>query len=661
MASEFEAPEAIRLGRLIFLPTVKKLHDDKGETVYLRPQSEKVLLVLVDNLGTLVRRDDLIEAVWPDLNVTDDSLTQCISDIRRALGDRSRKVLQTVPKRGFVLNGGEFITTDEPRIGAILAETAAGFDASSAALVHLQGGDNAAQQVLSQSAQVVDANDAQVTMLVQNLPETLRRALDETHPNIKIGIDVTGRSAATAKDMSDLAGPGEMIVSVGIKEAATSAPEFEFEDLGDVQLRRSGHSERLFRAHLFDPKTAVVPDLSAADVLPTIAVISPRLIVGDDPGGAMGDLIADELASALSRTRDARVISRMSCLPFQGPDLDLRNVWARLGADFVITGRYRLKGPQVVLDIELASRVSNETVLFERFAIDKQDVLNGFDLVQEIVSKIRKSIVLNEIKRVRLFPVESLDNYSLLCAAVGLMHRLSPSDFNWAKKLLEALVDRAPHQPNALAWLARWHVLKAQQGWSDNPKEDATTAMECASRALDLDPENTHALVNRGIVLTNLFGQLDDAEEDYNTALTHNPNDAHGRLLRGMLYAFQDRGTEGVRDTEQALALAPLDPHRFFFLALAAGANLTAGNYDRTLELTKASLRLNRTHASTLRMLVVAHHLSGDEAAAQKALKDLERMQPNLRVSDWLRSSPSAPFQVGQIFADALRAVGVPE
>ena len=65
--------------------------------------------------------------------------------------------------------------------------------------------------------------------------------------------------------------------------------------------------------------------------------------------------------------------------------------------------------------------------------------------------------------------------------------------------------------------------------------------------------------------------------------------------------------------------------------------------------------------ASTLRMLVVAHHLNGDADEAQKAWKDLRRMQPNLRVSEWLKSSPSAPFEVGKRFADALRAVGVPE
>ncbi|WP_425102350.1 winged helix-turn-helix domain-containing tetratricopeptide repeat protein [Tropicibacter sp. S64] len=69
----------------------------------LRPQSTEVLRVLVDKAGEVVTKDALIAAVWRDVAVTDDSLTQCISDIRRALGDSGRSLLQTVPRKGYRL------------------------------------------------------------------------------------------------------------------------------------------------------------------------------------------------------------------------------------------------------------------------------------------------------------------------------------------------------------------------------------------------------------------------------------------------------------------------------------------------------------------------------------------------------------------------------
>lgn len=61
-----------------------------GEELSLRPKSFSVLLHLVEHAGKLQAKRDLIEAIWPDTVVTDDSLTQCLSEIRRVLEDMPR-------------------------------------------------------------------------------------------------------------------------------------------------------------------------------------------------------------------------------------------------------------------------------------------------------------------------------------------------------------------------------------------------------------------------------------------------------------------------------------------------------------------------------------------------------------------------------------------
>lgn len=66
----------------------------------LRPKSFEVLRYLVENASRLVTRDELIKAVWSNVIVTDDSLTQCISDVRHALGD-SGQAIKTVARRGY--------------------------------------------------------------------------------------------------------------------------------------------------------------------------------------------------------------------------------------------------------------------------------------------------------------------------------------------------------------------------------------------------------------------------------------------------------------------------------------------------------------------------------------------------------------------------------
>lgn len=74
-----------------------------GETISLRRKSFELLTFLTENAGRVVGKDELIEAVWPGVIVTEDSLTQAIRDVRRAIRDEDRKTLKTLPRRGYML------------------------------------------------------------------------------------------------------------------------------------------------------------------------------------------------------------------------------------------------------------------------------------------------------------------------------------------------------------------------------------------------------------------------------------------------------------------------------------------------------------------------------------------------------------------------------
>ena len=80
-----------------------ELRTAEGNHVDLRPRSFAVLRLLASNAGRLVTKDEIMNVVWDDAIVTEDSLTQCIADIRNALGDTERRFVRTVPRRGYVL------------------------------------------------------------------------------------------------------------------------------------------------------------------------------------------------------------------------------------------------------------------------------------------------------------------------------------------------------------------------------------------------------------------------------------------------------------------------------------------------------------------------------------------------------------------------------
>lgn len=75
-----------------------------GVAVPLRPKSFDVLTYLVVHHGKLVAKNEVVEAVWPNTAVTDNSLSQCLFEIRRALDDDSQTVIRTVARRGYVFD-----------------------------------------------------------------------------------------------------------------------------------------------------------------------------------------------------------------------------------------------------------------------------------------------------------------------------------------------------------------------------------------------------------------------------------------------------------------------------------------------------------------------------------------------------------------------------
>src|SRR6202451_1830682 len=92
------------------------LCNEQGE-IELRPKSFQVLRYLVGNAGRLVAKEELLQARWPNVTVSEESLSRCISDVRSALQDAEAQIIKTVPRRGYrftaAVTASEVSTTNQ--------------------------------------------------------------------------------------------------------------------------------------------------------------------------------------------------------------------------------------------------------------------------------------------------------------------------------------------------------------------------------------------------------------------------------------------------------------------------------------------------------------------------------------------------------------------
>lgn len=474
--------------------------------------------------------------------------------------------------------------------------------------------------------------------------------------------DLYGHGINLAARLTTLARPGEVIASADVRDLLTPPLDAEIEDLGECFLKHMRNPVRAYR--LSPPGEAVRLEpaaSSSSELLPTLAVIPFWSRSGDPQHDLIGEVLADEIIAGLSRSGQLNVISRLSTTALRGRATTLEEVGRTLRAHYVLAGSYQVSGRRLVMLAQLTETRSGQVLWSGDLKGSVAALLNGHDeLVDEALAAVSAAIMTREVRRAQYLQFATLENHALLFGGIALMHRLSRSQFDRARELLATLIERAPRQAVPQAWLAKWHVLNVQQGWAADPQAAARSALNATQRALDLDPECSLALAVDGFVHTNLLKRLDLGLDRYDRALAVNPNESLAWLLRGTLHAFRGDGEVAVEETQRALRLSPLDPLRYFYDSLSATAALSAGRYEAALDLARRSLRANRTHASTLRVMVVAQWQTGDESGARATAAELLRIDPGFTVDGFLRRSPAGGAALGTLAAGVFEKAGIP-
>jgi TolB-like protein/Tfp pilus assembly protein PilF len=119
-----------------------------GAETVLRPKTLDLLHLLLANPGRVVPRAEILDTVWPGVFVTDDSITQCVVELRKAMGAVGAATLRTLPRRGYLLQA------------AVAEEAPAAPPAPAPAAISRRADDRPSLAVLPFRATATDPQDA---------------------------------------------------------------------------------------------------------------------------------------------------------------------------------------------------------------------------------------------------------------------------------------------------------------------------------------------------------------------------------------------------------------------------------------------------------------------------------------------------------------------
>ena len=621
-----------------------------GEEQHLRSKTFQVLLYLLESRDRLVTKNELIERIWPDTAVTDNTLEQCLAEIRRVLGDNSRqpRFIKTIPRAGYRFIGavdetsGERITTTDKSlrtstlperaqtqwartrfnarpilIGSVLLVTLAALGAwylkrsspqrqSLVTTTLTQDPTKRAVAVMffdneSGSADLDWLREGLADMIITDLSRSNKVAV-LSRQQLHVLLERAGHNQA------DKIGLDEAI-NVGRQTQAKLLVLGSFAKLGE-QIRIDVHLHDARDGQLLTAERLVVDQ--PAQILTQVDLLSVKLagyIGGAEPpvtnlpapGVVTSSLeafryysLGVEKAQALRNDEAVTLLQKAVAL-----DPNFAMAYARLGYVHGVTGNAPEKAkPYLEKAFQFSDRLSEKDKLQIQawYAIVNFDYAGAIDAFRKIVSE---------------FPLE-VEAYRRL----GLLLKGEVKFQEALEVLKQALVIDAANADlyNALC------LVYSEMG-------DHKDALAMAEHYVQLAPEEPNAYDSLGLTYE-WAGKYDEAIREYDRALELKPDFEIAMVHLGNVYFQQGRYQAAIQEYQRYLQVAPTDSERARGYSAIGYVEMKRGDLTAAERAANQSLKYNKLGNGLPYMLALERN---DLAQAARLNHEIENNQANER------------------------------
>jgi adenylate cyclase len=434
------------------------------------------------------------------------------------------------------------------------------------------------------------------------------------------GDDIYGDAVNIAARMEGLAEPGGLCISARVFDEVRRQADLGFADLGGQRVKNIPDPIRAYRV-LLDPALAgtVVP----ADLpTPSIAVLPFENLSRDYWLGYFSDGIAEDIISGLARLPDLPVISRDSSFAYRGRDADDQEIARALDVRYVLDGGVRRTDRRVEIESRLVDSKTGDAVWTERYDRPRGEV---FAILHDMRRDILIALNIPTPKDEKAGPTANPEAYDLVLRARELRYNFRPATTEEAIRLIEQAIELDPESATGWSELAITHHLAATSGWAEFSDGAWDRAIECAKRALALDPSLGEAHTVSGAVLLKR-GEFNRAVRELEAGAAASPNAAW--LVAMLARALPDHGrpAEGLELIQRAFRLNPSAPGWYF--AAKGWSHFALRQHDEAIAAFGEAVARSPDDLESRIGLTVAHQAAGREDDAQAQAREVLPIDP---------------------------------
>jgi len=467
-----------------------------GVPVPLKPKVLETLVVLVENSGHMLDKEELIRRLWPDSFVEEANLAVNISQLRKALGESENggRYIETVPKRGY-----RFVA----QVREVLTEPA-----------DLIVRERTRSRIVIEEHETISQDEVE--------PAVAIKACTATAPSAPVEEQATSKVRERIKASKQLK-RGALLALAALVVAASIFGYF-------AQVRSAR--------------------INAAGQPRTLAVLPFRNLKPDPETDFLGLALADATINRLNLIRTLSVRPSSYVAKYRNLEIDPRQVADELNVKTLLSGSFLKDGDDLRVTAQLIDVSANETLWQGTIDLKYDKLLTVEDRVaQQVINGLQLQLSPAEAKRLQSDAPRNPLAYENYLRGRFL---ISTSNHALAIQLLEKSVELDLNYALAWAYLGKAYSVSASQYAGGREYNDRARA--AYKRALALNPEELETRV----LLANFLTENNRLEESIpllRGAVEANPNFPFAHWELSYAYRYAGMLDESISEGERALAL----------------------------------------------------------------------------------------------------------
>ena len=471
--------------------------------------------------------------------------------------------------------------------------------------------------------------------------------------------NVHGHCVNVAARLQSIAEPGTILATEQVRSTIGQADSrLAFTPLGARKLKNMSQPVDVFlmaehKGEAPQPPRARKSPSGVVTKQPSVAVLALENGSGNAAYDHLCQGIVEDVIANLSRFRNLMVIARHSAFLFSLKSHSAREIGARLGVRYLLTGRLRASGPKLRIGVDLIDAEREGVMWTDTFNIEFGDI---FSLQEEIASDVAGRLAVQidlATGRPEQLPPD-MQAYGLVMRGRQLSHLITKPSNAHARRLFEEALEIAPSYGRAFSGLSRTHNLDWRYAWSPSPEQSLEAALELARAAVQNDRLDARAYAELG------FAQLyrkrhEEALTEYRRALALNPNDADIIVEYADALVYCGEAETSVELIGKAMRLNPFYPDWYlWYLADAFNALFRPVDVINTVQ------RMQNPDEGRRMLAANFAHLGMLDKARAEA-REVLRIHPQFTISSWRQRPPYRDEAVLHRYVEGMRKAGLPE